>query len=76
MNKLLKLTMFAFSFLMVSQIEASRSCPSGSCAPVAPGSQVDPSGHGCSLDGGYMWCPGSQSCARTCRSGFWSGYES
>ena len=30
-----------------------------------PGSQVDPSGHGCVLDGGYQWCEEMNSCVRS-----------
>ena len=29
-----------------------------------PGSQVDPSGHNCVLDGGYQWCEDTQLCIR------------
>ena len=36
------------------------------------GSQVDPSGHGCILDGGYQWCEEMNTCVRpwevSCRS--------
>lgn len=30
-----------------------------------PGSQVDPSGHGCILDGGYQWCEEMNTCVRS-----------
>tara|TARA_A100001015_G_C14968549_1_gene704110 strand:- start:96 stop:821 length:726 start_codon:yes stop_codon:yes gene_type:complete len=30
-----------------------------------PGSQVDPSGHNCVVDGGYQWCEDTQLCIRT-----------
>ena len=28
------------------------------------GSQIDPSGHNCVIDGGYQWCESTQSCVR------------
>jgi len=31
---------------------------------VLPGSQVDASGHGCVIDGGYQWCEDLQTCIR------------
>ena len=30
-----------------------------------PGSQVDPSGHGCVIDGGYQWCEEMNTCVRS-----------
>ena len=30
-----------------------------------PGSQVDPSGHGCIIDGGYQWCEEMNTCVRS-----------
>ena len=30
-----------------------------------PGSQVDSSGHGCVIDGGYQWCEELSSCVRS-----------
>lgn len=32
---------------------------------IMPGSQVDPSGHDCVLDGGYQWCEEMNSCVRS-----------
>lgn len=88
MKNLLKLSVLVVSIFAISRAEAG--CPSGyyakgrACirkggllsANNPAGGEVDPSGHGCALDGGYMWCPGSQSCARSCSTGFWSGYNS
>ena len=31
---------------------------------IIPGSQVDVSGHGCVIDGGYEWCEDMQECVR------------
>jgi hypothetical protein len=88
MKNLLKLTVIALSIFASAQVEACSDgyhmLRNGACvrnggllgATGAPGSQKDPSGHGCSLDGGYMWCPGSNSCARTCPTGFWTNYNS
>ena len=32
---------------------------------IMPGSQVDPSGHGCVIDGGYQWCEEMNLCVRS-----------
>ena len=37
---------------------------SSAISQMLTGSQIDPSGHNCVIDGGYQWCESTQSCIR------------
>ncbi len=49
--------LLALSILAVQIQAANQNNPGG-------GGEIDPSGHGCAVDGGFQWCPSLNQCVR------------